>query len=276
MKYPTDPDGFYQRLLEEIDRVGEEVTTRNSVVRRVTCASACFSFAPLLVARKVAWKNCLREMEWFLSGSSDIADLHEAVRPWWQPWADDRGHVLYNYGKQFCSMTTGGKLGFHQMGQLIHGLQKHPRSRRNCLTTWYGPEMNAPDCPITNCHGSWVQCVSDGSYLDLVMVQRSVDVICGLPHNLLQYWALLLHLAARSGLRPRKFHWTGVDVHLYQSHRELASKLIGLLRTKDFYRLTSERPALVYRPTADSFLAEDFFLDGQYRFLCEDRAEMVV
>src|SRR5690606_12956522 len=112
-----------------------------------------FTELPLVTIRKTAVKNALREMEWFLSGSSNINDLHPSVRPWWTPWVDKDGEIKNNYSRQF--RKYGGTLD--QISTLIEGMKSHPYSTRNLVTTWNSIEMIDPDTPITNCHGTVIQ-----------------------------------------------------------------------------------------------------------------------
>jgi thymidylate synthase len=72
----------YGDLIANVLLNGETVRTRNSVVKRITTQTVKFDHTPLVVERKTAWKLALREWEFFMSGSSDINDLHPSVRHW--------------------------------------------------------------------------------------------------------------------------------------------------------------------------------------------------
>jgi len=265
----SDVDHQYINLLTEL-LVADCVTTRNSVTTRVVGKTVRFTSTPLVSVRKTAWKNALREMGWFLSGSNNINDLHPNVRPWWQPWADKGGHVYYNYSQQFRQWSYGAAL-FDQIKYLTDGVRDHPFSRRNVITTWNTGEMAASSCPITNCHGTIIQAFGEpDNQLSLLMYQRSADVVCGLPHNWVQYWAFLLWLCHQSNRKPREFIWIGGDVHLYKQHRELAERMIdAAVRCEGV-------PGLVYSPSGNEFRADDFTLDSPYSPILADRAEMIV
>lgn len=263
-------DAVYAELLRDLLAHGERVTTRNAPVRRLCVRQAVFAATPLVSARRVAWRNALREMEWFLSGSDLLADLHPAVRHWWAPWADAGGRVRHNYGTQFRRAAGCGGRVVDQVGALLDGLRRHPFSRRHVLTTWNAADMTAPDCPITNCHNTLTQAFVGGSGgLSLYTYQRSADVVCGLPHNWVQAWALLLWLASSTGLAPARLTWCGGDVHLYEEHAALASRVAALAAG------CGPAPGLVYRG-AGNFRADDFTLDDEYRPACAEPARMVV
>jgi thymidylate synthase len=290
MAIDADYAGLLCRLLAE----GSRVQTRNSPVRRLFGVTLRFDSTPLVAARKTAWKTGLRELEFFLSGSSNLNDAHPSIRPWWRPWADEHGDIWAGYGEQLRRQTmvdpdTGFAGEFDQVAYLVEGVRHHPFSRRNAISTWYTPEMAHPDCPVTNCWWTTLQAFvepSDASpggaaggglkrlkrlKLHLVTYQRSADVMVGLPVNWLQAWAFLLWLAHHTGRGVGTLTWVGGDVHLYDRHEALARRVI------DAAPGCPPTPHLVYRGTADRFRADDFTLNGPpYRPALTDRAEMVV
>lgn len=249
---------------------GEEVNTRNSVCYRTTVHKSIFTETPLISVRKTAWKTALREWEWFMAGDSNIADLHESVHPWWKPWIDAGGFVKNNYSEQFRDFR-GREGSVDQIALLIDGIKNHPYSRRNVITTWNTADMASSRTPITNCHGTIIQAfISSGNELEIVTYQRSVDVICGLPHNWLQYWAFLLWLSHKTGMTPHKLVWIGGDVHVYKEHLDLANKL------RESSDLCCRTPVLLYNPTSEDFKADDFVLSIKYDPIVLDTATMVV
>ena len=72
----------FSRMLKDILDKGSDVTTRNSITKRLAGLTISFDSTPLISIRKTAWKNALREFEWFMSGSSNINNLHD-VRLFW-------------------------------------------------------------------------------------------------------------------------------------------------------------------------------------------------
>lgn len=283
----------YCDLLQKLLAVGDEVKTRNSDVRRLHTYTYIFDQTPLVTIRRTAWRSALSEMEWFLSGSNNINDLPQEVRKWWSPWADKQGVVRYNYGEQFRNWAThkdtpaGGvaPFTFDQLQAFLYGVRKHPHSRRNIMTTWNAADMYAGDCPITNCHGTVIQAFYRPSgFLDLTMYQRSVDVICGLPHNWIQYWGFMQWVARVTGHKPGAFYWIGGDIHLYREHFDLARKLLRLAEESP-NSLYHNVPDLIHSPDPKyytgkewkcEFKAADFSLTHKYMAHCNDIALMVV
>ncbi len=265
---PNRCDNEYASLLSDVLR-GETVNTRNSVVNRRIAKTVEFHGTPLVSARKTAWKTALREWEWFMSGSCDINDAHPSVRPWWEPWADKKGLVRNNYSVQFREFH-GRDGSVDQIEALVAGVRDHPNSRRNVITTWNTADMLSPETPITNCWGTVIQVFDDWGGLHLVTYQRSVDAVCGLPHNLVQMWAFLLWLAHRTGKPAAALVWIGGDVHVYQEHNDLAWRIIHAAEK------ARPTPNLVYRPTTEDFRADDFTLDCEYAPVLTERAKMIV
>lgn len=261
-------DEEYCRLLKHLLTEGERVRTRNASVRRCFDWQCVFTRTPLICLRKVAWKNCLREWEWFMSGSCNLEDLHESCHHWWRPWADANGNVMNNYSVQFRHFE-GVSRQVDQIAYLVDGLRDHPNSRRNVITTWNTADMVSDNTPITNCHGTVIQAFVDiKNAIHLKTYQRSVDVVCGLPHNWLQYWAFLTWLAYKTGRDVGSLRWNGGDVHLYDVHEEIAVCMIGLA--------SQGGPELLYHPTQGEFAADDFSLSGEYRPFLSEWVKMVV
>lgn len=261
----------YLSLLAQVLAAGQVIETRNSRCKRLFGMRVKLTSFPLVWTRRTAWKTCLRELEWFMSGSNHVSDLHPSARAWWEPWEAPSGTVHYNYAAQLrCSFGTRERTGFDQVDFLTNGIARHPFSRRNVITTWNTADMAESDCAITNCWGTVLQAFVDtGNTLHLVTYQRSADVVCGLSHNWVQIWALLLYFAHRGGRKPGTVTWLGGDVHVYEAHESLASRMLALPEVE-------KSVDLVYTPTSADFTADDFTLSGPYSPLLEDRAEMIV
>lgn len=266
----TNVDAAYAALIADILDHGEPIVTRNSPVKRLDWVPVEFVSTPLVAVRKTAWKYALYEWEWFMSGSNFIDDLNPKVRHWWEPWAEDNGEIHFNYSRQFRAFS-GDCGNVDSIALLIDGVKNHPFSRRNVITTWNTSDMNNSSCRITNCHGTVIHCfVNSRNELTLATYQRSVDVVCGLPHNWIQYAAFHLWLCARTGRVPGKLKWLGGDIHVYDCHAGLARRIV------DAAPSCGPTPTLVYTPTSEEFRADDFTLDGEYKPVIDERAEMVV
>lgn len=262
----------FKDIVNTVLTKGSDMQARNSMTKRNMNLTATFTKTPLITLRTTAWRNALREFEWFLSGSNNINDLHPKVRPWWIPWANTAALIPNNYSQQFRNFV-GRKKSCDQIQYMIDTLIKDPGSRRNVITTWNTADMIDEDTNITNCHGSVIQAfVNPDNTVHLTMYQRSADLLLGVPHNWIQYWAFLHYLAHRSGRDVGSFTWIGGDCHIYESHLEMAKKICNYAADRAYYDI----PNLVYTPTSDEFKAEDFSLDAKPQFLIKEKLEMIV
>lgn len=271
----SDVDTKYRSLLCDIKNKGELVSTRNSVVLRAMNLTMKFDTTPLISVRRTAWKTALREMEWFLSGSNNINDLHSSVHKWWTPWANEDGTMPNTYGRQLrnakgtCDIK--GAISVDQIANVIYSLKHNPFSRRNVITTWNAAEMVSPATNITNCHNSLSQFMVDTkNKVHMTMVQRSADMMLGVPHNLIQSWALLMYVCHHSGREVGSLTWFGTDCHVYDNHLHMVDKIFK----HDLDEINT--PDLVYTPTSDDFKVDDFSLTGKYEPVIKKSLEMTV
>lgn len=265
----TIMDREYARLLEEVLVYGDELDSRNGPVKTLwESRPVDIDRTPLITVRKTAWNKALREMEWFLSGEPCCPD---DLRDWWQGQLSPQSHCYFNgYGEQLRDFGQG----YDQVQALIEGLRNHPHSRRLIMTTWHPQEMadithtnNNPKTPTT-CHGSFIQCFVRDEMLFMTHYQRSADLLLGYPHNLIQYWALLLWLAHHAGLTAGGVRYILGDAHIYcePTHLNAATEIITAQREPpcddDRY------PELIYQPVIDEwverpvFRAADFLMCG--------------
>lgn len=266
---PTTVDNIYAGLISDC-LAGESITTRNSTVKRTIAKQFTFTTTPLISVRRTAWRNSLRELEWFLSGSNNLSDLHQSVHHWWRPWVNDSGVIPNNYSTQFRNFS-GRRGTVDQIEYMIDAIKNHPFSRRTVITTWNTADMIDSITPITNCWGTIIQAFVDcDDRLSLVTYQRSCDVVVGLGSNWFQMWAFLLWCARRSGRKVGSLTWIGGDIHVYDEHAEIAKQIV-----KNAWRC-DETPTLVDRGVADDFRAGDFSLEGEYKVVLDVTAKMIV
>lgn len=231
----------YLDLINAAVNRGEYVEDGHKKMFSIQNQMVVFEQTPLVTIRKTAWKTALREMEWFLSGSTNINDAHPSVHPWWKPWVDKEGEIPGSYGAQFIRGTS--TKDFDQIQYLINSLKNRPKGRSNLITTWNTEDMKY--APIHNCHGTVIKFRVGEKGLELTMVQRSADLILGVPHNWIQYWAFGDWIGSFIGLSLSKFTWIGLDCHVYEDHLPLACKMIS--RKNKGLPISSSSPALRFR-----------------------------
>lgn len=98
----SDVDAQYIGMLSQIVDDGLVIDSRNARTMRLEGLTAKFDTTPLISLRRTAWRSAIREMEWFMSGSTDLKDLHPSVQSWWKPFCKIDDHTLpHNYGAAF-------------------------------------------------------------------------------------------------------------------------------------------------------------------------------
>ncbi|MEK7150999.1 MAG: thymidylate synthase [Patescibacteria group bacterium] len=178
---------------------------------------------PLITTRslKGSWKALVHELLWFLSGSSNVADLQKHGVHFWDQWGSEEICARYGrevgdlgpiYGPQWVRWQKRDGALLNQISAVIDEIRRNPNSRRLIVTAW-NPE-DADTVFIAPCHHIFKFYVVDGK-LSLHLTQRSADVLIGVPFNIASY-SLLLHMVAQvTGLVPHEFIHTTEDTHIY-------------------------------------------------------------
>ena len=107
---------------------GEFINGRNGKVKTIIGSAMHFSLKnntiPLLTTKKVAWKTCLKELLWFISGSTDNSILQnqkrtsgKSPRTIANPSNELRRRILYSTRNadhhKRCILTLAGFCGGH-------------------------------------------------------------------------------------------------------------------------------------------------------------------
>ena len=102
---------------------------------------------PLLTTKYVNEDAIVRELLWFISGSTNQHVLLEAGINIWKSWADDDGNLGPIYGKQWRSWDCPDGSTIDQIQATIHGLNTRPASNRHIVTGWNPADL--PDETIS-------------------------------------------------------------------------------------------------------------------------------
>jgi thymidylate synthase len=169
---------------------------------------------PLVTTKKVLFPAVVRELLWFLRGSTNIHDDLAEHTPIWNAWADENGDLGPIYGYQW--RNWGGQ-GIDQIEQAIDTIKRDPTSRRIIVSAWNVADI--PKMRLPPCHAFFQFYVLD-HYLDCQLYQRSADLALGVPFNIASYALLLSMIAKECNLEPRYFIHTFGDAHIYLNHIE--------------------------------------------------------
>lgn len=188
---------------------------------------------PAVTTKKLAWKACIAELIWFLSGSTNVNDLrliqHDSLiqgkTVWDENYENQAKDLGYHsgelgpiYGKQWRDFG-----GVDQIIEVIDRIKKLPNDRRQIVSAWNPAELKYMALPP--CHMFYQFNVRNG-YLDLQWYQRSVDVFLGLPFNIASY-ATLVHIVAKMcNLIPGDLIFSGGNTHIYMNHVEQCKEIL--------------------------------------------------
>jgi thymidylate synthase len=267
-------DKKYQELLQDIldngihksDRTG---TGTISVFGRQIRHNMKQGF-PALTTKKLAWKQVVSELLWFLTGQTNIAFLHKHNNHIWDGDYNKSGRTDGDlgpiYGKQWRKWD--GKNGrIDQIDDLVKELKTNPDSRRLMVSAWNVGELDKMVLPP--CHYGFQlytrkttrdeKIVHPGKYraISLMWNQRSVDTFLGLPFNIASYGLLLEIIANEVDMIPDELIGNLGDVHLYSNHIEQAKEQIS--------REPFDLPQLKTEAKIDGIccnVPDDFILEG--------------
>ncbi len=180
---------------------------------------------PLVTTKKVLFDAVLRELLWFLRGSTNINDDLVQHTPIWNAWAGPDGELGPIYGYQWRkwprykeeSPGLYRRESVDQIQQALDTLKKNPDSRRIIVSAWNVGDI--PDMKLPPCHAFFQFYVCNGR-LDMQLYQRSADMALGVPFNIASYALLLQMTAQECGLVPGIFTHTLGDAHIYLNHLE--------------------------------------------------------
>ncbi len=170
---------------------------------------------PVVTTKKVLFPAVVRELLWFLRGSTSIRDGLTQHTPIWDAWADAEGELGPIYGYQWRRWPGRDGAGIDQIQRAIDLIKSDPGSRRIIVSAWNVSDLDRMALPP--CH-TMFQFYVQGRRLDCQLYQRSADLALGVPFNVASY-ALLTHMIANEcGLVPGYFIHVLGDAHVYRNH----------------------------------------------------------
>jgi thymidylate synthase len=288
----THDENQYLCLIKDILEHGNMEKGRNGNALTVFGSAMHFSLEnnkiPLMTTKRLAWKTCLRELLWFINGSTSNKVLKEKNVHIWdgnasREFLDSRG--LYNleeddlgpvYGHQWrffnasytnCNDDYTGK-GVDQLDYIIKCLKdpEQRNSRRLVMSAWNPCQID--EMALPPCHVLCQFNVINGNQLSCSLYQRSGDVGLGVPFNIASY-SFLTHLIAKHcDLSATDFYYYLGNCHIYDDH-------IESLKTQ-LNREPFEFPTLIVNQKLENIndYSEDMFIIENYKFHDNIKMEM--
>ena len=208
---------------------------------------------PAITLRRTALKSAMDEILWiYQKKSNNINDLNSHI---WDQCTDENCSIGKAYGyqvgklyehhtvKEFnqelidklsayksvkISNNEPFKIFMDQMDVVLYDLKYNPFSRRIMISLWNPEElheMNLQPC----CWSVNFNVTDEGGdklVLNMVLNQRSNDMIAANNWNTAQYAILLMMVAQVSGMTAGKLVHNITDQHIYDRHIDIAKELL--------------------------------------------------
>ena len=221
---------------------------------------------PALTLRRTALKSAMDEVLWiYQKKSNNIHDLHSHI---WDEWADETGSIGKAYGYQIGQKSHYPQGDMDQMDKVLYDLRETPFSRRIMTNTYVFAdlsEMNLYPCAYSCTYNVTQTPGSDKLTLNMVLNQRSQDVLAANNWNVCQYAILLMMVAQSVGMIAGQLVHVIADAHIYDRHIDIIRKLIS--RPKLAAPRVSLNPEVTdfYGFTTDDLIVENYEHGPQVR-----------
>ena len=268
----------YLELIQDVKENGDWIEGRNGKVCSVFGKMMRFNLRdgkiPILTTKHTAWKTCLKELLWFISGNTSNKTLNDKnVHIWDQnaskEFMESRGlnyeseHDLGPiYGFQWRHFDANYKgcdaeynsCGIDQLQKIIMSLknEKDKYSRRLIMTAWNPKQIDQMALPP--CHIFCQFKVNSKNELSCILYQRSGDIGLGVPFNIASYSFLTHLLAFHCDLTPGEFVHVLGDAHIYEDHMKPLTEIQFLREPYSFPMLNMKEK----RENIDDYIFDDF------------------
>ena len=182
--------------------------------------------------------------------SNNIHDLNSHI---WDEWADENGSIGKAYGYQIGVKSHYPQGDLDQMDKVLLDLRETPYSRRIMTNTYVFSdlsEMNLYPCAYSVTYNVTQEPGEDRPTLNMLLNQRSQDVLAANNWNVSQYAILLMMVAQVNNMIPGELVHMIADAHIYDRHVDIVRELISRPHhaapkvslnpdVKDFYAFTT-------------------------------------
>ena len=207
---------------------------------------------PALTLRRTGLKSCMDEILWiYQKKSNNIHDLNSHI---WDEWADETGSIGKAYGYQIGVKSHYREGDMDQMDRVLFDLKQNPYSRRIMTNTYVFSdlsEMHLYPCAYGVTYNVTKRPGEEKLVLNMVLNQRSQDVLAANNWNVCQYAILLMMVAQVCDMVPGELLHVIADAHIYDRHVDIIRELIARPEhpapkvwlnpeVKDFYAFTTE------------------------------------
>lgn len=210
----------------------------------------CYNLAagqfPICTLRPIAWKTGIKEIfTIYQRPTNKISEMEAMGVNWWGDWDIGDGTIGQRYGATVSR--------YDLIDNLIKDIQNDPYGRRKVVSLWQETDLRetpglAPCAFLT----IWnVRNEGDKEYLDMMMVQRSGDMLTASGPggiNEIQYAALLMMIARHTGYEPGLFTHVVANEQIYDRHLDAAEEML-----KRGENIPDCEPRLILNPDKTNF-----------------------
>ena len=207
---------------------------------------------PALTLRRTALKSAMDEVLWIYQRKSN--NIHDLSSHIWDEWADEDGSIGKAYGYQIGVKSHYPQGDLDQMDKVLLDLRETPYSRRIMTNTYVFSdlsEMNLYPCAYSVTYNVTQEPEEDRPTLNMLLNQRSQDVLAANNWNVCQYAILLMMVAQVNNMIPGELVHMIADAHIYDRHVDIVRELISRPHyaapkvslnpdVKDFYAFTTD------------------------------------
>lgn len=221
-------EGQYAHMIQRILKHGERRDTRNAVTISTFGETMTIDLnqvsMPLIQGRLMYPLGIFGEFAAFVRGPKTVQDFTKFGCNYWKQWADENGELKLDYGNAWTDYN-----GFNQLAALKDMLVNDPMNRRMIINAWRPDRLDELSLPC--CHYAYQFYVRDGKFLDMIWIQRSVDMMIGLPSDFILAALFVKLLANELGFNPGKITFQLGDCHVYEEHTIKAEEYIDRVMT---------------------------------------------
>ncbi len=212
----------YKELVDKTLNGGQHKPAKGVMTRELFGKQLTFHLGlgfPIVTGRKIFHKGVLGELAAFLAGPTHVNDFKDRNCNYWDIFADDDGSLRLAYGNAWRDFH-----GVDQLAKTAQNLRDRPNSRRHLISAWdpTGLEQLSLQC----CHYAYQWSANADGTLDMVWVQRSADLMLGIPSDIILAAVLNMLMAQTVGRFAGKIILQLGSVHIYEPHYAAAEEYL--------------------------------------------------
>lgn len=236
-------DTSYLSLVNNIINNGYDTDNTRMLPMQFIRANNIAESFPVVQHKKLFVKGVWEELMFFLHGYRDVRILQSKGVHIWDANADPEYKKLHNkhledydlgpiYGCQWRNFN-GNQCDQHdcwshcdQLQTIVNNIKNHSLSRRLFMSAWNPQQLD--EMVLPPCHVSYhfIPYIKNGIYtVDLMVYQRSADVMLGLPFNIASSSFLLLLVCKYCGVSAGDVCICIGNAHIYKEHFKSLDKV---------------------------------------------------